>query len=335
MKILLIVGLLFVVVGSGVSQSEDLEASDKPSQNASDEFSYYERDRPLFQMNWNSGSEDCSTNDQPPIEVLAFSSSTYVLRQNKCIHFEAPFIYILFGEHTVLVHDTGATGSSKEFPLYKTVSTLINERRQLGYPKTQTILVTHSHSHRDHTSADLQFRNQPNVTLIEPKKEAILNYFGISNWPNQSATIDLGARELKIIPTPGHQEESISIYDPQTQWMLTGDTFYPGIVYVKNWQTYKSSIKRLVDFSKDYQVSLLMGSHIEMTNRDGVAYPIGATYQPDEAALPLQLEDLYQLHAALEESGEKARSMTFGNLIVTPMNVFQKAIGGVLKWLTQ
>lgn len=72
-----------------------------------------------------------------------------------------------------------------------------------------------------------------------------------------------------------------------------------------------------------------------MTNKPGIAYPIGATYQPDETVLPLQLKDLYQLHSALEESGEKAKSMTFDHLIITPMNVFQKAVGSVLKWFTQ
>ena len=73
---------------------------------------------------------------------------------------------------------------------------------------------------------------------------------------------------------------------------------------------------RLVGFSKEHQVSVLMGSHIEMTNKPGIAYPIGATYQPDETVLPLQLKDLYQLHSALEESGEKAKSMTFDHLII-------------------
>jgi hypothetical protein len=57
---------------------------------------------------WNHGSEDCSSNKDPAIEVFQFDAATYVLRQNKCVHFEAPFIYVLFGEHTVFVQDTGA-----------------------------------------------------------------------------------------------------------------------------------------------------------------------------------------------------------------------------------
>tara|TARA_R110002072_G_scaffold36301_7_gene107063 strand:- start:4775 stop:5773 length:999 start_codon:yes stop_codon:yes gene_type:complete len=332
MKHLLIVSLLFLAIGSSRSHALDFGS---PGHSTPGLISASEHNRSLIEKQWNSGSQNCRTNDEPLIEVFSFSSSTYVLRQNKCVSFEAPFIYVLFGEHTVLVHDTGATESSEKFPLADAVLELVNARSKLGYPDIQTILVTHSHSHGDHTSADLQFRSLDSVKLIEPNSEAILKYFGITDWPNESAKIDLGGRELTIIPTPGHQEESISIYDPQTKWMLTGDTFYPGNVYVKNWQAYRLSIRRLVDFSKIHQVSMLMGSHIEMSIKPGKAYPIGTTYQPHETTLPLQLEDLYQLHAALEASGAEAKSLTFDHLLITPMNVVQKAIGSVLKWFSQ
>ena len=52
---------------------------------------------------------DCAKNEDPAVEVYRFDADTYILRQNKCVDFEAPFIYVLFGQHTVLVLDTGAT----------------------------------------------------------------------------------------------------------------------------------------------------------------------------------------------------------------------------------
>ena len=58
---------------------------------------------------WNHGSADCSSNRDPPIEVFRFDASTYILRQNKCLNFEAPFVYVLIGERQVFVQDTGAT----------------------------------------------------------------------------------------------------------------------------------------------------------------------------------------------------------------------------------
>jgi len=56
---------------------------------------------------WNHGSEDCAKSRAPAIEILQADHDSYILRQNKCVHFEAPFIYVLFGEHTVFVQDTG------------------------------------------------------------------------------------------------------------------------------------------------------------------------------------------------------------------------------------
>jgi hypothetical protein len=47
--------------------------------------------------------------------------STYVLRQNKCVTFEAPFIYVFFGKYKVLVVDTGANQSPELSPVYQTI----------------------------------------------------------------------------------------------------------------------------------------------------------------------------------------------------------------------
>ena len=59
---------------------------------------------------------------------------------------------------------------------------------------------------------------------------------------------DLGDRVLDIIPIPGHQPAGIAIYDRRTAILLTGDTFYPGRLYVRDQAAYVRSIKRLVDF---------------------------------------------------------------------------------------
>ncbi|MCH2236210.1 MAG: MBL fold metallo-hydrolase, partial [Crocinitomicaceae bacterium] len=64
----------------------------------------------------------------------------------------------------------------------------------------------------------------------------------MNNWPNDISEYDLGNRKLSIIPTPGHQNQAIIIYDAHTKWLLTRDSFYPGQIYIKDWQDYKLSI---------------------------------------------------------------------------------------------
>jgi glyoxylase-like metal-dependent hydrolase (beta-lactamase superfamily II) len=180
---------------------------------------------------WNHGAEDCRANRDPAIEVFRYDAATYILRQNKCVHFEAPFIYVLFGSHTVFVQDTGAVADPERSPLYQTVRDLISQRPAPAPPLR--LLVTHSHSHGDHTAGDSQFRGKLDVTLVEPDARSVREHFGFARWPEGIATIDLGGRELLVLPIPGHQAESIAVYDSHTRWLLTGDTLYPGELIVR------------------------------------------------------------------------------------------------------
>lgn len=280
---------------------------------------------------WNHGAANCSAPSarvNPPIEVFEVETDTYVLRQNKCTHFEAPFIYVLFGQHSVFVHDTGATADPEQFPLYDEVQRLMGQR---GSPALK-ILVAHSHSHGDHTAADAQFRGKAGVTLIEPNGEAIRKHFGLKDWPQGVAVVDLGGRTLTVIPAPGHQDEGIAIHDSQTAWLLTGDSLYPGRLYVKDWKDYRASIERLVQFSKTRPISAVLGSHIEMS-RTGEVFPVGSTEQPNEASLALTVEDLLDLSERLQRAGEKPKEIMTAKFVVTPVGVLQRVIGSVLKGL--
>lgn len=280
----------------------------------------------LAERIWNHGSASCETNQDPPIEVHRFDADTYVLRQNKCLHYEAPFIYVLFGDRMAFVQDTGATADPGRFPLYETVRSLVAQRSQ-----PVDLLVTHSHSHGDHTAGDDQFRNRPGVTLIEPNAAAVRERFGFARWPEGSASIDLGGRILDVLPIPGHQEESIAIYDSRTGWLLTGDTLYPGRLYVKNWAAYRASVGRLVEFSKTHRISAVLGTHIEISG-DGRLFEAGSTYQPDEARLPLAVDDLLQLDRVLREAGATPRHIATGRFAVVPIGRFARALDRVLRW---
>src|SRR5688572_22586685 len=161
---------------------------------------------------WIHGAENCEVSRDPPLEVFGFDADTYILRQSKCVHFEAPFIYVLFGKHTVFIQDTGATEDPAKFPLYNTIQQIIHRRGTRGVK----MLVTHSHSHGDHKAADAQFRGKPGVTLVEPTSEGVREYFKFKDWPKGEAVIDLGGRKLIVQPAPGHQDEALIVYDSRT-----------------------------------------------------------------------------------------------------------------------
>ena len=288
----------------------------------------------LREKKWIHGSADCNSNTDPVIEVFRYDQSSYVLRQNKCLSFEAPFIYVLIGDEKVLVLDTGATESALDFPLYETVRSLVNEQSGQDRNAEKELLVMHSHSHSDHYAGDSQFEGKPNVKIVEPNFSAMTQFFAFSEWPNGEATLELGGRKLTIIPTPGHQEEAISVYDAHTKWLLTGDSFYPGYIYVKDWDEYKKSIARLVSFYDTHEVSVVLGAHVEMTDEAGEYYPIGTIYQPNEAPITLTPESLVSLSSALETSN-KAQEIVSNNFIVAPMNAFQRTISNIARWIIQ
>ena len=209
---------------------------------------------------------------EPPLQLQAFGEQTWVLRQGKAVDYEAPFLYLLLGSSKALLLDTGATA---EAPLLRaTVDGLIGSR---------DLVVAHSHEHGDHVAGDPQF-------------EGLVVSLGDS--------LDLGDRVLEVLRIPGHDATSIAIFDPATGWLLTGDTVYPGRLYVEDAPAWIASIARLDDFARSRGVAAVMGCHIEMTREPGVDYPTGTLFQPDEPALAMTVDQLSGLrsvsHVALE-----------------------------------
>ncbi|HEY0682449.1 MAG TPA: MBL fold metallo-hydrolase [Steroidobacter sp.] len=278
---------------------------------------------------WIHGAEDCETNRDPPLEVFRFDADTYVLRQSKCVNWEAPFMYVLFGQHTVFVQDTGATEDAAVFPVYETIRKLIQER---GNPQLK-MLVTHSHSHGDHIAGDAQFRGKPGVTLVEPNNEAVRKFFGFTKWPQGAATVDLGGRVLTVLPAPGHQTEALAVFDSRTGWLLTGDSVLPGRLYVWDWPTFKASVRRMVEFSRTNPVTAVMGTHIELS-RTGEQFPAGTPFQPNEASLVLTPEDLVQLDRLLQKAGDEPKEIVTDSYVVSPVGMLKRAISAIIKALT-
>ena len=271
----------------------------------------------LNAQNWIHGSENCNENIDPPIQVVKYNSTTWILRQNKCTNYEAPFMFLFLGKEKALLMDTGATEEADTFPLYRTVKEIIDDWFEKN-GKVQ-LLVAHTHKHGDHYAADGQFKVKPNTTVVGLEVENLKNTFNIANWPEEIVDFDLGDRIMKIIPIPGHQASSIAIYDPITKILLTGDSFYPGRLYVKNWAAFKQSIQRLVEFTAKNEILYILGNHIEMTRAAGVDYPIETMYQPEEHPLPLSIDQLNELAMALTALGDTPTREVHDSFIIYPI----------------
>ena len=270
---------------------------------------------------WIHGSEPCSTNRDAPFEIRQYNDSTFVLRENKCINYEAPFIYLLFGEDQAFLLDSGAApraDSGVAFPIRETVQKIVvdwlNKRGKVGI----TLVVAHSHAHGDHRGGDSQFEHQPNTRVVGTRPTDVQEFFGIKEWPTQQVPFDLGGRVLDIIPIPGHDAASIAVYDRQTRLLLTGDTVYPGRLYIQDWPAFKASIERLAIFVRTHEVSHVLGAHIEMSDTPGKDYPVRTTYQPEEHPLPLSPAHILELFSATSKMGDTPFRETHDSFILYP-----------------
>lgn len=282
-----------------------------------------EHDAPVAQpidVTWIHGSVSSKHNTDPDVQVFWYDADTVILRQNKAIDYEAPFMFLLFGHSRALLLDTGATGSPDFFPLRTIVEDLIaswRERNACGGIHYE-LLVLHTHSHGDHVAGDNQFADRPNTTLISADKEMAWRYFGFDGDPDAVVTIDLGQRALDVLATPGHDPSAVTFYDRRTGILFTGDTVYRGRLYIVDWQAFTNSIDRLVDFCASHTITHVIGCHIEMTRTAGVDYPVMTTYQPDEPPLEMSVEHLRAVQTALRDAGPEPVRYVCDDFILWP-----------------
>lgn len=272
--------------------------------------------RPL-DVAWIHGSDSAKHNTDPDIQVFAYDRHTFILRQNMAVNYEAPFLFLLFGNSRAVLIDTGATASAEFFPLRQVVDDLM-ARWVADHPRDDyRLLVLHTHGHSDHVSGDGQFADRPDTTVVGGDLESAWAYFGFDHDPDRVTLIDLGDRVLETFATPGHHAAAVTYYDPHTGFLLTGDTVYPGRLYVPDWPAFTQSIDRMIRFIEGRPVTHVLGCHIEMVaGQPGVDYPVLTTYQPDEPPLEMTVSQLHDLRKAINEVGDRPGRHEFPDFII-------------------
>ncbi len=247
----------------------------------------------LFAAPWNSGVDAA----EPPFQTQEIDPNTFVIRQSIRTSLEAPFVYLLFGDDRVLLIDTGDKGAD----LRTEVDRLIQNRRAIDGRKSLPLVVMHSHSHGDHTAGDARFVERPDTTVVGHSVEDVAAFFGMENWPDQEAVFDLGGRVVEILPTPGHHDTHVMVFDRRTRILFSGDAVYPGILRFQCAKApeYLASIERAMEFARIHDVRWLLGGHVEMQASSGRYFASGERVRRNEHLLEVSPSILADIQAAL------------------------------------
>jgi len=267
-------------------------------------------------VRWIHGAHARRRSSDPPIQVHYYDQHTIILRESKSVSFEAPFLYLLFGNDRALLLDTGTTADQAKFPLRATIDQLVADWLARHPRGTYELVVAHTHGHQDHVAGDVQFEGRPATTVVSRELDAVQGFFGFTSWPEQIVTFDLGGRVLDVMGSPGHHRAAITIYDPWTGFLLTGDTVIPGRLYAFDFPEFLDSLDRMVALADSRIITYVLGCHIEMTRQPGRDYPLGATYQPDERALEMTVAQLRDVRAAAHSVAGKQGVHRFDDFVV-------------------
>ena len=269
-------------------------------------------ERGTLPASWVTGA---SCPETPAFRVHEYNSDLFILRQSGCTNFEKPFLYLLFGERGAMLVDTGAQNAD----VAGAVGQAIDRWSARHGGRAVSLVVVHSHGHGDHLAGDAQFAGRANTTLVAASPEALTAFFGLNGWPDTSASYTVSGRIIDVIPIPGHERASIAFYDRRTGILLTGDTLYPGRLYVRDRPAFTASIQRLVAFTRDKPVAHILGAHIENSRTAYLDYAEGTTYQPDEHPLELGRAHLLELNDALIDMRGTIVRRAFRDFTIWPM----------------
>jgi glyoxylase-like metal-dependent hydrolase (beta-lactamase superfamily II) len=273
-------------------------------------------ERGTLSARWATGGPKCM--EMPEWQIHEYNPNLYFMRQSGCTDFEKPFVFLFFGKNEALLLDTG----SRHGDIVPTLQRTIHRWLQMNSRESIALIVVHTHEHSDHVAGDPDILAMHDsaipVTLIPATVAEDKRFYHIEQWPDQVGSVDLGGRVLDAIPIPGHSDASIALYDRNTAILFSGDTLYPGRLYVHNFSDYVASVNRLVTFTEGKPVAYILGNHIEQSSTPFLDYPVGSLYQPHEHTWQLYRGDLLELQDALSSMHGHPKRLAMSSFTIWP-----------------
>jgi glyoxylase-like metal-dependent hydrolase (beta-lactamase superfamily II) len=269
-------------------------------------------DSTVFSQPWISGLHE----NEAPLQAQQYDSNTVVIRQSLRTSFEAPFIYLIFGEEKALLIDTGAGGVDLRSMVDLQIDAWLAESGR----ENLSLVVMHSHAHGDHVAGDEQFADRADTVIVGHGAKDVADFFRFDSWPNGHKAFDLGGRIVDIIPTPGHHDTHVMVYDRSTRLLFSGDMLYPGRLYFQCGKAdlFRRSIDRVAEFTNTRDVSWILGAHIELATRPGKSFNSNDVSRTDERLLEMAPAAITDVKLALLQMGDRLRVEPHDDFILFP-----------------
>ena len=191
---------------------------------------------------------------------------------------EETISYLILGNERALLFDTGM-GIGDLKALTQRLSHL-------------PVIVLNSHTHDDHVGDNWQFETVYGMDTKFTRQSAMgsredaqaeigsgelcgalppgfnaaeysTRPWKISKWLHDGDRIDLGGKTMEVIATPGHTPDAICLFDRANGLLFTGDTYYPGTIWLYRPETdlaaYGRSVRRIAALQP--KVKMVLGSH--------------------------------------------------------------------------
>lgn len=199
--------------------------------------------------------------DRPPLPPGAhyFGDSTYAIHKvddrifaiGEPTYYQANVSYLFVGTQRALLLDGGA---SRKEDITKIVASLTDK----------PVAVIPSHLHFDHMAGldrfkevwlvdlpytrDLADKNGTTTVPVEVDLHDIdklsPSSFRVGRYVAPDEIIDLGEIKLRLLSTPGHTKDEISLWEETSNMLFVGDFLYPGPLFVGNVNDYLASLDR-------------------------------------------------------------------------------------------
>jgi glyoxylase-like metal-dependent hydrolase (beta-lactamase superfamily II) len=210
-------------------------------------------------------------------EVYRLPGGVYALWEPR--QSEHVFSYLITGERQALLFDSGFGIGHIDAVVRKLTSL--------------PVMVLNSHTHYDHVGGNYAFkdvlgidadytrnsaRGFPNSKMaasLAPgqfcpplpdgvtQENYVIRPFRVTRTVSDGEIIDLGGKKLEVIATPGHTPDAICLLDRAQRELFTGDTFYPGSLWLwvpeTDLDAYQRSIERIAKLVD--QIDVLRPAH--------------------------------------------------------------------------